>query len=171
MNKTTHVELKPGVYRHYKGDYYLVLWVAKLLEGRLQKDQDAHVFVDPDDGGYWVSPASETGDIRLLTARSHGDYARGDLWNPSIELAVYVPLYSSKPGRRISVRAVSEFAEEICSDCGVVQGTMGTPEGAGRLVCKNPDGLARHHPKGPDAFAHAFTQRFTYVGDTIPETK
>lgn len=154
-------ELKSGIYRHYAdGRYYQVLFVAT-LNGAVAKDEDVDVFVPAEDVGIHAAAARSAWKAAweaenfatqyLFTARAHADY-RVPAYNP-LDVAIYVPLYSDKPGRRISVRAVAEFNERMCGYCGKV------------LDHQHVDGY------GGDGSSISATARFTYVGGVIPEAK
>jgi hypothetical protein len=100
-----------GVYKHHKdGRFYQVLFVADVVYAGVRKDQDVDVFVNNARvsvaAGGWLESDNRrhiVGPIALFTARGHADYG------PGTTCAVYVPLYTDKPGRRISVRAVADF--------------------------------------------------------------
>ncbi len=114
-----------GVYQHYKeGRFYQLLFTAKAPRPVEAADEDLLVYLmGAPDGfcspmGPFVQPAKKSsgtdvaealGDrgVVLFTARSHGAIRAGDV------VCVYVPLYADKPGRRISVRPVSEWVEQI----------------------------------------------------------
>ena len=46
--------VKPGVYRHFKGGIYRVLYIARHSEGL----EDMVVYQSCKDGSYWVRPVS-----------------------------------------------------------------------------------------------------------------
>lgn len=148
-------ELKSGVYRHYAdGRFYQVLFVATCTQFDTapinRADLDLLVYAEsgtsrhPKPWGPYVVINEPTADIphilRLFVARSHGPLKY------DTKVAVYVPLYHDKPGRRISVRAVDEFNERIATPCKV----------------GFADGCTTDPAKGH------YVNRFTYVGDTVP---
>lgn len=112
-------ELKDGVYKHDgDGRYYQVLFVAELMDD-IKKDGDLYVYANHSAGGTYESQSYarlhvfankkiddvKTGEnyLYLFSARAHADYAK------EIAVAVYVPLYTDKPGRRVSVRDANDF--------------------------------------------------------------
>ena len=165
-------DFKPGVYRHYKdGHYYQVLFVAYFdgpTEG-LKADQDVFIAYDENPGlgrQPFLTARSDSPEewrsngidwlFYLFTARAHAHYS------PGTHVAVYCPLYANKPGRRISVRDVYEFTEEVCSDCGAGKRTD---------LADLPEPLRRQYENIHLEGAARWIPRFTYVGDTIPEAK
>lgn len=159
------VELKPGVWRHYKdGRFYLVLFVARVTQSDLVDAADVELrvwVVPPDTFGVSRGGGYGEGIVSLFTARAHGRLTEGQY------CAVYVPLYADKPGRRISVRPVAEFNEmvsvpaEKCQECD--DGHWYDP-GAGRdHRCDACKGTGIKTP------AHS-TARFTFIGDEVPQS-
>lgn len=73
-------------------------------------------------------------------------------------MAVYLPLYTHKPGRRISVRDAKDFHELVPKPCV-------TCKGSGKGFS---DHVSCHYCKGE---GHDGTKiaRFTYVGQAIPQ--
>jgi hypothetical protein len=147
-------ELKPGVYQHKDGDFYQVLFVAH-LQCDVKKDDDVDITITDDALAFYAlkrpgvgSRGGEQRERLVLTARAHADYVlfRGagaqDDPHPGdpLDVAVYVPLYAHKPGRRISVRRVADFNEEIVLECEM----------------------------GDEGLPTKTVNRFTYIGDVIP---
>lgn len=144
--------LESGVYRHYKeGRFYLLLFTAKAPRAVEVADEDLLVYLMGAPGSFatptgpFVQPVkTQSGDIAehlggrgvaLFIARSHGPIRAGDV------VCVYVPLYADKPGRRISVRPISEWTEMV-PKASIVVPSAPTP-----AVVRVP--------------------RFTYVGQTV----
>lgn len=143
-------ELKPGIYRHYKdGRYYLLLWKGMLEEDVSAADVDLGVSIDSGKIRVVATPGQHDFDdwhSPLCVARSHGPM------KALTPVCVYVPLYDSKPGRRISVRPVVEWTEEV-DEVRIVSTRLG-------------DTLTTVRQEEPTGHR---VQRFTYVGDTIPQ--
>lgn len=140
----------PGVYKHIRGGFYQLLFVAKLKADIATSDVDLCVYVDGAPDGYsaplgpFVSPDLTDGRdyaLTLATARAHGPMRSGDV------VCVYVPLYADKPGRRISVRPLAEWEERQA------------------IACKTgfADGCTTDPEKGH------YVARFEYVGQTVPQ--
>lgn len=148
-------DLKPGVYRHSKeGRFYQLLRVAELDYEAVAADEVIEVYVlgardgySPPRGPFALPASAVANDLRaeidgmgliLETARAHGPMKRGE------RVAIYVPLYADKPGRRISVRPVSEWTGQVHV----------------RLeACPEND---------PQCAGVHWKRRFEYVGDVIP---
>lgn len=155
-----------GVFRHYRDErFYQALFVADLVDDVLAADVDLAVFVEAQPDGYvapdgvrvGLSPRCEVGGVLsflvLFVARSHGAMAKGT------RVYCYLPLYADKPGRRISVRPVSEWTEQVVAVCVTCRGS-----GKGFDLLVNC-----HYCKG-SGDAPELVQRFQYVGDTVPGT-
>ena len=113
--------LKKGIYKKSER-FYQLLFVAT-LQGSVYEDGDVVVYVraEPDGVKFYAiggavaafeqvfkDPPQERG---LFVARAHADIETSEVFEA--EVAVYVPLYADKPGRRISVREAMDFAENF----------------------------------------------------------
>jgi len=144
--------VRSGVYRHYRGDYYQVLFVGFLDDDVPAADVDLHVeFSIAAEQVYVSLQPGAVGRVPLFVARAHAQMRR------ALRVAVYVPLYAHKPGRRISVRPVSEFDQLVPEVCVTCRGTGEVFNGASCAYCRG-SGVGKDD-----------VPRFTYVGDAIPQ--
>lgn len=106
---------KPGVYQHVRDQrFYLLLFTANLAaRERFEKDEELIIVVDKC-AGYVrrVMPARVYADNERAVWTSELFRARGHAATKGEKTcAVYVPLYTDKPGRRVSVCDALDFGE------------------------------------------------------------
>ena len=190
-------EPKPGVYRHYKPGpdgkprFYQLLFVAGFTGPSARADDDLLVFVEAERDGY-AAPSNffaslelfagrEDGDettmpfTALFKARSHGPVAASRAGVACESVCVYVPLYADKPGRRISVRPVAEWVEQIDDTrCGgsfrhdYIHKETWALHG-GRKMCEVRCRSCNKDKPVNTLDTSALTMpRFEHIGDTIP---
>jgi len=145
--------VEPGLFRHYKGNFYRVLFLARHDAGRvLEPDEEVLVFAVQEEGLLYFSPAKELEaqaktvggavcDLEILRAKNSTDGKPA----PGSTYVVYVCLYGDG---RISVRELSEFesfavsgeprfkrVEPNCHACA----NSGMEPDADYLICGHPD--------------------------------
>jgi hypothetical protein len=105
--------VEPGLYKHYKGNLYRVLfvveWSGALGEPSLEPDENVLVRADDNKGlcacrrtDFWEYKLD---DVEFLEAKWSGN--NGVVFD--LEQVVYVALYGEG---RVSVRTAKEFAED-----------------------------------------------------------
>ena len=103
--------IEPGLYRHYKGKLYRVLFVAPWWSGQdqLKADDVLDVVVrDGDVGVQWLDGSNNT----IFEARWSGnDFIRLDVDEP---IVIYVALYDEG---RVAARPLKEFEERVSAPC------------------------------------------------------
>jgi len=147
--------VEPGLFRHYKGNFYRVLFLARHDAGRvLEPDEEVLVFAVQEEGLLYFSPAKELEaqaktvggavcDLEILRAKNSTDGKPA----PGSTYVVYVSLYPSSGGR-VSVRELSEFEgfndagarrfEHVLPNCHACAHSGMGPEDL-YLVCGHPD--------------------------------
>lgn len=104
-------EIKSGLYRHYKGKLYRVLFTAAWFGTResLKPNTPISIYVQPRLGAVVVSDVTHGNDVFKAFWSGNGEYrAESDE-----AIVVYVALYDNG---RVSARTVWEFEERVAVD-------------------------------------------------------
>lgn len=110
-----------GVYKHFRGGFYQLLFGAALVDDVEAADVTLYAYKNMQE--VRVVSLREHPDPDAI-ARAHGPMKRGEI------VCVYVPLTAAMPGRRISVRPLAEWEERQAIACktGFADGCTTDPE-------------------------------------------
>lgn len=113
------VGVKPGLYRHYKGNSYRVLFVAIWSDNEFETpapDSDVYVYPGSDVGHFkrskismFAATRSAEQEFAIIVAKWSGN-PDGPVNKYDQPIVIYVALYGDG---RVSARTVEEFEEQV----------------------------------------------------------